>query len=487
MFPLVTSVDPDLAGGSETSQRPSRAYLFVIALIVIAGIGIVATAYWPGVMIDDTRWQYQQVVDHAFEDWHPPLMAWIWSRLALIAPGPAPMLVLQLVLYWTGIALIACWAWRRGTPRLAVAIAAAGWLPACFALTGTVLKDVLMAGFLLCAVGLLLCRTTVRGTAARQAMTALSILAIFASAALRFNAFFACLPLLLAALPTPFTRTGPRLAATVIAATAALMMSGPAVAALVHAEKTGVDLSLIIFDLGGITEHAGVSQFPDLGVQNPVAVNHRCYDPYEWDSYSDWAKKPCPLGFDRFQAFLDNEDVNARMLWVHAIASHPIAYAQHRLTHFNLSTWFIVPEGPAFTAWSQSVPNPWGFHIRPNAIVSLVGGTADAAAATPLGLPFFWISVALAALIAGLATEMPTEVRALAASAFLYGAAYLVVGVATGVRYYFWTFTGAALAVLVLAVELRSRRLRVPNRPMTAAIGVVALPTLIAMAARLAL
>jgi hypothetical protein len=487
MFPLATSADPSLAGWSGPSQRQSRAYLFAIALIVVAGIGTITIAYWPGVMTDDARWQYQQVVDHAFEDWHPPLMAWIWSRLALIAPGPAPMLVLQLALYWTGIVLIACWAWRRGTPWLAVAIAAAGWLPACFALTGTVLKDVLMAGFLLCATGLLLCRATVRRTAARRAMTAASIIVIFAAAALRFNAFFACLPLLLAALPKPFTRTGPRLAATAIAATAALMMSGPAVAVLVHAEKTGVDLSLIIFDLGGITEHAGVSQFPDLGVRDPVAVNHRCYDPYEWDSYSDWAKQPCPLGFDRFQAFLDDEDVNARALWLRAIASHPIAYAQHRLAHFNLSAWFIVAEGPLFTAWSQSVPNPWGFHIRPNAIVSLVGGFADAVAATPLGWPIFWISMALAALIAGLATHMPTEVRALAASAFLYGAAYLVVGVATGVRYYFWTFTGAALAVLVLAVELRSRRLRVPARLMAIAAAVVALPTLIAIAARLAL
>src|SRR5438270_9229171 len=213
MFPLIPSVDPDIADGPGTSVSSARAYLFAIALIVIAGFGVIATAYWPGVMIDDTRWQYQQVVDHAFEDWHPPLMAWIWSRLAFIARGPAPMLVLQLLLYWSGIALIAWWAWRRGSARLAVAIAAAGWLPASFALSGTVLKDVLMAGFLLCATGLILCRSLVRRTGLHSAMTAVSILAIFAAAALRFNAFFACLPLLLAALPTPFTRTGARLAA----------------------------------------------------------------------------------------------------------------------------------------------------------------------------------------------------------------------------------------------------------------------------------
>ena len=34
----------------------------------------------------------------------------------------------------------------------------------------------------------------------------------------------------------------------------------------------------------------------------------------------------------------------------------------------------------------------------------------------------------------------------------LYGLGYLVVGVAIGIRYYFWTIDGAAIAVLLLLV-----------------------------------
>ena len=158
---------------------------------------LVAYAYWPGVMIDDARWQYQQAVDNSYEDWHPPLMAWVWRRLAFIVPGPAPMLLLQLLLYWVGIALIAWWAHRRGQRGLAVAIACAGWLPAPLALTGTVVKDVLMAGLLLCATGLLLCRNSLRGETARVAVMAAVDACLFAAAALRLNAVFACLPLLL--------------------------------------------------------------------------------------------------------------------------------------------------------------------------------------------------------------------------------------------------------------------------------------------------
>jgi hypothetical protein len=82
---------------------------------------------------------------------------------------------------------------------------------------------------------------------------------------------------------------------------------------------------------------------------------------------------------------------------------------------------------------------------------------------------------------------MPPIIRAIAASAFLYGLSYLIVGVATGIRYYFWTITGAAIAVLVLATELSARHEPIPRRTIMIAAGIVAGPTLMAVAARLTL
>ena len=69
--------------------------------------------------------------------------------------------------------------------------------------------------------------------------------------------------------------------------------------------------------------------------------------------------------------------------------------------------------------------------MRPNSLLTGVDGYAKAAAATPLGWPIFWISVALAALIAGQSAGVRPETRAIAASAFFYGLSYLVVGVKT--------------------------------------------------------
>lgn len=462
-------------------------WLALALIFAIASLGalIIARAYWPGIMIDDARWQYQQALDNAYEDWHPPLMAWIWRRLILVEPGPAPMFVLQLALYWAGVLLMATWANRRGQPRLGIALVCLGWLPAPFALTGTVTKDCLMAGSLACSAGLLLWSKLATSRAARISLWGGAVIMIIAAAALRLNAFLACVPLALAGAPRPLIRTRSRLAVTAVCASLAFLSVGPAVAALVQAEKTGVELSLMIFDLGGITEHSGKSQFPDMHVANPVAVNHRCYDPHQWDGYSEWAKKPCPLGFDAFTSAIDENDLHPMRIWLGAILAHPLAYAEHRLTHFNLSTWFLVSKGPKDTAWSQSAPNPWGYQVRQNRVLATVNAAAELAGATPIGWPIFWISIGLAAFILGVSIRVSPQILAIPASASFYGLGFLIFGVATGMRYHMWTITGSALGAALVAGELLRTRVPVSARTGRLVGAMITLPALMAIAARL--
>ena len=474
------------SGAGSRAPDPHRAYLVLVLVLAVFGFATIAFAYWPGVMIDDARWQYQQSVDNAYEDWHPPLMAWIWHYLMRLEPGPGPMLLLQLSLYWVGVGLVAVWLCRRGKRRLGIVATLVGWLPAPLALMGSVTKDCLMAGALSCATGLLLWSKTASRPAARGGLGGAAMIALLFGAALRANAFLACVPLALAVLPRRFTCNAPRFALTAIASAAIFFLIPGAIAAALQAEDTDSQLSLIIFDLGGITEHSKISQFPDLGVADPVAVNHACYDPYQWDSYSTWAPKPCPLGFAAFQSLVDEGDVDPRMIWARAVAAHPIAYAEHRLAHFNRATWFLVPENPDPPAWTQSVPNPWNFEVRPNWLLSSVDAVANGASRTPLGWPIFWIAVAFAVLILCRAAELCGEVAAIAASAFCYGTGYLILGVATGMRYHVWTITGAALASVLAAAELALSGKRSGNRATALAAATVGVPTLLTAFARLA-
>jgi hypothetical protein len=461
--------------------------LWLVAILGIAALGMTLDllGYWPGVMIDDARWQYQQAVDNAFEDWHPPVMAWIWRRLIGLMPGPGPMLILQLSLYWAGFALIGAWAWHRGRPGLGLALAAVGWVPAPLALMGTVIKDALMAGSLLMAVGLLLWREGARSRYVRQALSTGALAAIGLAAALRFNAFLACVPLVVAAVPRPWIKTKLRLAVVGIGAALLLLAIMPTINVLLGAQKTNVGSSLIIFDLGGITENSGTNQFPDLGADDPVAANHQCYDPHQWDGYSEWAAKPCPLDFDRFQFAVQHSHVSPTALWIRAIVAHPIAYARHRLAHFNVSTWFVVAKGPGAPGWEKSADNPWGFQVKPNNVLHGIGLLAAGVSRTPLGWPSVWISIALGAFILGASARLPIPIQAVAASSFLFGLGYAVFGVATGMRYHLWTISGGALAAVLTIGEMTNGGTTPSRLAVRLAAAVVAATSLVAIAARI--
>lgn len=486
----------EAAGGGETAlstgaaneeQGPARRGGAVAAALVAPALGMTLTAwaYWPGMMIDDSRWQYQQALDGRYDDWHPPLMAWAWHWLSALTPGPAPMLLLQLLLYWGGIALVATAAARRGQMWTALALGLVGWYPSALLFVGTVVKDVLMTGCLASAVGLILWRREAQNMRAHRALAAAAVLALVLAAALRFNAFLACAPLAAALVPPQLARTRARRLGAILAAGAALMLVMPAFGRAIGAARSDVDLSLILFDLGGITQRSGKSQFPPMGVRDPVAANRGCYSPSEWDGYSNWAHQPCRLGFEPFRQAVRAQAASPVKLWLRAAVSHPIAYARHRLDHFNRATWFMVPAGSSDMGWGQSDPNPWGYEVRANAALAAIQGTGAALAETPFFWPFFWVALAASSLLVAERTGLPVESRAIALSALLYGLGYLVFGVATGMRYHLWTMAGAAVAAVLIAGELARRRIANRRGLIAAAGAIVALPSLLAVATRL--
>lgn len=422
-----------------------------LPLVALLAGTVTALAYWPGLMTWDAVRQYSQALSGQMDDWHPPIMEFIWRQAIPIYPGPAPMLVLQLALYWGGWTTIAVAFWQRGRRRVAWALLFCGLWPLGFALTGMVLKDCLMAGALLVATGLLAFGHD-RGRLVKSLVAA--VMLVFA-ATLRFNAFAACLPLMVALCPSAWWDRWPRLLIVSFAATTALMAAMPLANRMIGAQPSGVELSLIIFDLGGITQQSGISVFPaELGVRNPVVTNRSCYRPDKWDSYSDWVNPECPLGFTAWNGNIAPGDINPYAVWVRAIAEHPFAYAAHRLHHFAISTR-ILPDADLIDRPlpNTEAPNPWGFQITPNPLMRAIDDLAVAVAHTPLGWPITWIGAALGALIASWRLPGARLIAPLALSSVLYGCTYAVFGVASELRYYLWTELAALVAVVLVLAD----------------------------------
>jgi hypothetical protein len=425
------------------------ATLAIIAL-PLAALLLHALAYWPGLMTYDSVRQYDQALGGAFDDWHPPAMGWIWRQLHRIAIGPSPMLVLQLLLYWSGFGLLIGWAWREGRRVLAALLMLAALLPIPLAIMGTILKDSLMSAALLWATGAVALARPGRDRGLRIAAAALMLFA----ATLRFNAFLAGLPLLLALMPRGWLASWPRRIVVVAVACVLLIAAMPVANWLIGAEPSGVALSQMIFDMGGITAFSGEDAFPPLPVRHVVAVNRRCYTPVKWDSYSWWVERRCPIVFDVVQQAIDARHGSAAMLWLAAVARHPVAYARHRLAHFNINSRFLIHDEAERPVQNVSAPNVWGYAMPPSRLRDRIDATALAMGASPLGWPILWLATTFGMLL--LAPALPSRriLLPLCLSVLLYGFGYLVMSVASEMRYHLWTISGGAVALLVAGSDM---------------------------------
>jgi hypothetical protein len=420
----------------------NRTWLVVALLVLAAGLAI-SLIYWPGLVTYDSVRQYDQALSGQFDDWHPPMMEWIWRCLIPLWPSPAPMLLLQLGLYAAGIAGFAVGAWRRGRPGLAIGICATTLMPLPAALMGEVLKDCLMAGALTAAAFLAL---TGAGQGHRGWRIVAALLVVFA-ATLRFNAFLAGVPLLLVIAGPRCWRSWWRLGLTALAGTVLLLGAMPVANRMLGAAHSDVELSLVIFDLAGITRNAGQDVFPRLPTADPAKVISQCYSPVKWDTYSWWVDPLCPVNFDTIRAAFHAQRISPYGYLAGQIVRHPLAYATHRLTHWNIATRFAVTGMVDRPVQRESAPNDWGFVVSKGAWLDAVDRLDMALGLGPLGWPCCYIALALGLLLASARLPSALAIRMLAGSALLYGLGYAVFSVASELRYYLWTMIAGALAL----------------------------------------
>ncbi|WP_242183402.1 hypothetical protein [Sphingomonas sp. CARO-RG-8B-R24-01] len=477
----------------------------VAALLMILGLAIEIAAFWPGIMTWDAIRQYGQAVTGRYDDWHPPAMNWLWRQLRFFAAGPAPMLILQSLLYWGGSLLLVLATMRRGRRGAAATILLLTLSPIAIVLVATILKDSLFAGALLMAAGLLAVSSvnsgvgSERGSAPRAEPRAelaarwlrvVAAMLLVAAATLRFNAVPACLPLLVALAPAAWRRTLPRLAATSVLAAVPLVLALPLANAALRAERSGVELSLVIYDLGGIGRFSHADVFPPTGAPNPVAINRDCYSPISWDRYAWWGEAPCAIGFATLRAPL-MQGHGPYGWWAAALAQHPVAYGLHRLTHFDRNVRFWVRDSDLPGLSLASDPNRWGYMVEPNGVQATIATLATASLATPLGWPACWIALAFGLVVlrpslgtgGDRTTGAPMLAPALAWSALLYALSYLPLSVASEVRYHFWTMAATGIAAALLLGQRETWA--VPRWRRALAVGPFAAILLCSIAARM--
>ena len=424
---------------------PLWAALLLAATMIAAG--------WPGLAQYDSVEQFRQVLSGRYDDWHPPVMARLWSLLHVLGGGAGPMMALQIALYWLGLGLIAGGLARTDRPRAAVLVLAIGALPGVAVWQWAVLKDVQMVAAILAAVGIV-GWWRLRGKRVPLVAVAIAILLLGYATLVRANALFATVPLAAMLLP----RGGwPARLLLAFAGMAAMVALTPLIDAdLFGAAPSGVRTTEPLFDLAAIAVRTGDTDATGIDPAGIAALRRgRCVKTYFWDTLGDG---PCADAIED----LASQPVGAMYLQLaYAAIRHPVAYAQHRLAHFNMTQRWLVGRG-LMDAWppSQSQPNKQGLG-DPGPPASWWIETTKALADTPLGWPIAWLALAVAALVEALrraASPLRDLALALVISALALEASFIAISIAADLRYHLWPMIAAALGVILLFVETRPPR-----------------------------
>ena len=443
------------------------------SIAITAGLLFAANMFgwFPGAANDDSISQYAQAVDQHFNDWHPPMMAWLWSIFRLLADGDGPMFSFQVVYYWLGFGLIAVALSRAGRPLAAWGIIGIALFPPFLMMNINILKDVGLAVTFLAAFAALFWYR-IQDRKVPLVVVAISIILLFYGTLVRTNAVFAVVPLLAYLINPQWLRRPWRL--LVFSIPIAMLMvpvSGLFNHKVLNATPLGIIRSLQIFDITGIAFYSGdVSVFGPGNSFTKQDVDS-CYMPNAWDTLSPWGQ--CRFFWNRLAISRDLQGVEefspmATMealpnpdlsnYWIASIIAHPLAYARHRLAHFSSEIDFLVPPSRDNTV----------------ALDTLVGGEVHAVPALPMAreplylmlydvskTPAFWLAIGVCLLGLLASAKLPRypagleATLALVMSGVLYTCAYLVVGVATDLRYQFWSMVATFTALVILLSELR--------------------------------
>ncbi|WP_019831781.1 hypothetical protein [Sphingomonas sp. PR090111-T3T-6A] len=436
-------------------DQPSAAFRLSTRwpIVVAALLGLAQAAlFYPGIASYDIVFAYGEAMAHAVGDWHPPVLIRLWQGLASLGlPGLGSLYLIQTLLLWLGLGLLAAAQAREGRRWSAALLLLVGVLPPVSGWMAEVLKDTQLTAALIAATGLVGCYRLRGRPMPWPAVAGVALLLLYATL-LRQNALFSTLPLA-AGLAIGERQHRRAIRPAMLAGGLALLVAllAPAINhRLFEARPAHAERSAQLFDMAGIAHFADLPTIPGVPPALWAEAERRgCYTPYAWDSYD------MPANCPPIWAAVRDRPLTAG--WLALIARHPIAYAEHRLAHFNTTLRFLTArQEPRAASQKRSTPNPWGLGLSESRAAAISFKIQSIVAATPLGWPVAWAALGLSLL--WVAAAMPCSPRrdlalTLAMSALVQMASFLVVSVAADFRYHHWPIAAIAMATALLAGE----------------------------------
>ncbi|MFI2037953.1 hypothetical protein ACH470_25370 [Streptomyces bottropensis] len=462
--------------GRKVHIRGEKHWIWWLTAVAVACCVATSIVFTPGFMSPDSIDQLRQAMGRTpLTDWHPPVLSLLWRALIAVTGTPASMAVLQSVVLWGALWVLARCVWEMTASRAgSLAVLGLGLTPPVLTFVGVVWKDVHAACALLAAcavafVGLRL-RDSGLSTRTRWALLWLGVFFLAYAVLVRKNAFLAAIPmfvlLVLALWHSPGRRTW---AACTAALVAAVVLPAAAISMFARPVQTDQGAQILLDDLVHVLtveELRSADVRPELR-DRLVAAAEEC-DRVDAVSDAYWA---C---YQRSPDGLSRDADQLTSLWLREMPGHASGYLQYRLRLFTallFETGYVYQQGVFANDLGIEVARP---RLEATLASYVVGAATDL---RPLFRGWFWLAVALVLTIRPGRGRFSLPIRALGISSLAYVLGYLPIVPATNYRYVYWPALACALGLLLLWLDRAA-----PDRP-TAGSGVrrdsaaVTLPT----------
>jgi hypothetical protein len=438
--------------GQNARIQGEKLWVWGLAALAMACCLATAIVFAPGYMSPDSIDQLRQAMGRTpLTDWHPPVLSLVWRALIAVTGMPSSMAVLQSVVFWGALWVVAWCVWELTASRAgSLAVLGIGLTPHVLTFVGVVWKDVHAAGALLAAcavafVGLRL-RDSRLPTAMRWGLLWLGVLFLAYAMLVRKNAFLAAIPmfalLVLALWRSPGRRTWAKCTAALVVG---IVLPAAAISWTARPVETKQGAQIMLDDLIHVLtveELRSASVPPDVR-DRLVAAAEKCG---RTGALSDayWA---C---YERRADGLTRDSGEITSLWLREMRGHVPGYLQYRLRLFAallFETGYPYHPGVFGNDLGMEVAHP----RLEDTLDSYIRGAATDL--RPLFRGWFWLAVALVLAIRPGKGTFSLPIRALGISSMAYVLGYLPIIPATNYRYVYWSALACTLALLLLWLD----------------------------------
>jgi hypothetical protein len=344
---------------ADVSNRQRLTARLVKLAVYASLVGVAWAVNFPGRLNPDSADMLTQALHmRDLDDWHAPIVTVIWSLFEPAMGQPSAALLLQSLLMFIYPAMVATGNCRQRSRMVNVALLAGRviFLAALIAVTGQIVKDIVLVALVLCLLAPFEVSSHPIPEKKWWPVLVVILISIFLVRPTNFfmlaiaGIVWACF-----AIKEKWRRI--KIAAVITAVCAASLVFSPLVnRGLLGAQNAMAERSLIIFDVAGISTRLKRDLFAELPdwPGDRLSRPWDCYTATMWDRFQ-WGD--C-AGYSRSVQSIMEKGGTATIVrwWLKAVASHPIAYLQHRLAHSYAMLRYMNPVATRDQPYAVNTP-----------------------------------------------------------------------------------------------------------------------------------